>query len=61
MTSKDKFLSEVFNDEIKKIEVKTKQFLKILGFCISKCFRKIRISQTKETKNLMNFLIKEGY
>ena len=52
MTSKDKFLSEVFSDESKKIEVKTKQFLKRLGFCISKCFRKIRISQTKRNKKL---------
>ena len=37
MTSKDDFLSQVFNDEEKHIEVKTKQFLKRLAFCVSKC------------------------
>ena len=43
MTSKDNFLSEVFQEEEKNIEVKTKQFLKRLGFCIS-----IRITNTKK-------------
>ena len=46
MTTQDIFLSEVFNDESKNISVKTKQFLKRLGFVLSKCFRKISIKQT---------------
>ena len=52
MTSKDKFLSEVFHDDEKKIEVKTKQFIKRLGFCVSKCFKKIRIKSTHKNKAL---------
>ena len=58
MTSKDTFLSEVFNDENKKIEVKTKQFLKRLGFCMSKCFRKIKIGKTKQNKELEDLFTK---
>jgi hypothetical protein len=50
MTSKDTFLSEVFKDENKNINVKSKQFVKRIGFCISQCFRKIRIKQTKRNK-----------
>ena len=52
MTSKDDFLSQVFNDEEKHIEVKTKQFLKRLAFCVSKCFRKIRIKGTQRNRTL---------
>ena len=52
MTSKDNFLSEVFQEEEKNIEVKTKQFLKRLGFCISQSFKKIRITNTKKNKYL---------
>ena len=43
MTSKNTFLSEVFDDNTKDITVKTKQFLKRFGFCLSKSFKKIRI------------------
>ena len=52
MTSNDNFLSEVFHDEEKKIEVKTKQFLKRLAFCVSKCFKKIRVKGTRRNKAL---------
>ena len=52
MTSRDTFLSEIFNDESKKIEVKTKQFTKRLKFLMSKCFRKIRIGPSKRNKEL---------
>ena len=45
ITSRDTFLTEVFNYENKRIEVKTKQYLKRLGFFMSKCFRKIRIEK----------------
>ena len=50
MTGKDSFLSEVFSDESKNISVKTKYFIKRLGFVLSKCFRKIRLRQTKKIK-----------
>lgn len=50
MTTKDTFVSEVFNNESKNISVKTKQFVKRLNFCISQCFRKIRIKQAKRNK-----------
>ena len=52
MTSKDKFLSEVFLDESKTIHTKTKKFINRLNFCISQCFRKIRIKQTKHNKDM---------
>ena len=51
-TSKDKFLSEVFEDESKCVEVKSKQFIKRLKFCLGKCFRKIRIKGTKRNMHL---------
>ena len=54
-TSKDCFLSEVFHDEDKSIEVKTKQLIKRLKYCITKCFRKTRVKkyqQNKETEEL---------
>ena len=54
MTSKDTFLSEVFDDENKSINVTTKQFIKRLGYVISKCFNKIRIKQTKKNKEIEN-------
>ena len=52
MTGKDSFLSEVFSDESKNISVKTKYFIKRLGFVLSKCFRKIRLKQTKRNKDI---------
>ena len=45
MTSKDTFLSEVFDDENKSINVTTKQFIKRFKFCLSKCFKKKRVGQ----------------
>ena len=52
MTSNNKFLSEVFDDKDKDVSVKTKQFLKRFGFCLSKSFRKKRVKQTKHNKAL---------
>ena len=52
MTSEGKFLSEVFDDEKKDVEVKTKQFLKRLKYCITKCFDKIRIKGPRVDKKL---------
>ena len=52
MTDEGTFLSEVFKDENKDIEVKTKQFLKRLKFCIIKSFKKIRIKGPKRDKKL---------
>ena len=52
MTGKDSFFSEVFSDETKIISVKTKYFIKRLGFLLSKCFRKIRLKQTKRNKDI---------
>ena len=52
MTSSDDFLSVVFNDEDKNIEVKSKQFLKRLGYCLSKCFKKVKIKGTRRNKSL---------
>ena len=49
-------MSEVFNDESKDISVETKQFLKRLGYVLSKCFRKIRIKQTKNNKEIESLL-----
>ena len=57
MTTRGKLLSEVFNDKGKNMSVKTKQFIKRLGFVMSQCFRKIRIKQIKknpEIKKLLN-------
>ena len=51
-TSKDKFLSEVFEDENKSVEVKSKQFIKRLNFCLGKCFKKVRIKGTKRNQHL---------
>ena len=55
MTNKDTFLSEVFEDETKNIAVKTKQFVKRIGYCLSQCFRKVRIKQTKRNKEIEGF------
>ena len=52
MTSEGHFLSEVFNDENKDIEVKTKQFLKRLKFVITKCFKKTRAKGQKKNQQL---------
>ena len=43
MTSKDNFLSSVFNDHTS-IEIQTKKFLKRFGYCLSQCFQKVRIN-----------------
>ena len=45
MTSKDTFLSKVFDDESKSIEVATNKFLKRFKYCLSKCFKKTRVCQ----------------
>ena len=52
MTSKDQFLSEVFNDPSKNINVTTKKCIKRLNFCLSQCFRKIRVKQTRRNKEM---------
>ena len=52
MTGRDHFLSEVFTNETKNISVKTKYFIKRLGFVLSQCFKKIRIKQTKRNKEI---------
>ena len=46
LTSKDNFLSSVFNNE-GDIETQTNRFLKRLKYCLSICFKKIRVSKTK--------------
>ena len=46
LTSKDNFLSSVFNNE-GDIETQTNKFLKRLNYCLSICFKKIRVSKTK--------------
>ena len=38
MTSQDNFLSEVFDDPNKNMNVKTKQFIKRFGYCLSHFF-----------------------
>ena len=43
---------EVFDDETKDINVKTKKFIKRLNFCLSQCFRKIRVKQTRRNKEI---------
>merc|ERR1712083_578266 len=48
-TSKSTKLSEVFETD-DDIEKQTKKFLKRLGKCIHKCFKKIRIKSTKTTE-----------
>ena len=52
MTSEGQFLSEVFNNEEKDIEVKAKQFVKRLKCCISKCFMKNQIRGPKTNHKL---------
>ena len=51
MISKDSFLSSVFLEE-GNIETQTKYFLKRLGYCMSKCFKKIRVNKNKKNKDL---------
>ena len=58
MTSQGTFLSEVFENKNKNIEVTSKQFLKRFGFCLSKCFRKVRIGKTKKNIELDNLFTK---
>ena len=52
MTSRDKFLSEVFNNNYQTVTVKTKKLMKRLKFCLSQCFRKVRLKQTKKNKEI---------
>ena len=52
MTSQDNFLSEVFDDPNKIMNLKTKPFIKRFGYCLSQCFRKTRIKQTKRSNEL---------
>ena len=49
--SEDLFLSSVFTEE-GNIETKAKYFLKILGYCMSKSFKKIRVNKNKKNKDL---------
>ena len=56
MTNSDVFLSEVFGDKNKSIGVQTKHFLKRFGYCLSKCFKKIRIGKTKKNKELEDLM-----
>ena len=58
MTSQGTFLSKVFENQKKNIEVTSKQFLKRFGFCLSKCFRKVRIGRTKKNIELDNLFTK---
>ena len=51
MTSQDSFLSSVFETE-ESIQKQTKKFLKRLGYCMSMCFRKIRVNHSKKNKVL---------
>ena len=52
LTSEGRFLSEVFDNENKDIEVTTKQFLKRLKYCITQCFDKIRVKGPRVDKKL---------
>ena len=52
VTSNDRFLSEVFDDEEKDVEVKAKQFIKRLKYCISKSFKKTRFTGPKRDEKL---------
>ena len=58
ITSKNYFLSEIFNNEDKNNEVKTKQFLKKLGFYLSQSFKKVRIGNTKKNSDFEDLLNK---
>ena len=51
ITSKDSFLSSVFTED-GNIEKQTKYFLKRLRYCMSKYFKKIRVSNNKKNKDL---------
>jgi hypothetical protein len=51
ITSEDSFLSSVFTEE-GNIETQTKNFLKRLGYCMSKSFKKIRVNKNKKNKDL---------
>ena len=51
MTDSGNFLSSVFKNG-KSLSTQTKQFIKRLKYCISQCFRKIRIGKTKRNKKL---------
>ena len=58
MTSNDKFLSQVFEDKDKQIEGQTKKFPKRFGYCLSRCFIKIRIRDTYRNKALQELFNK---
>ena len=57
ITSKDNFLSDVFNSE-GNIETKTKKFLKQLNCCLSMSFKKIRVNKTKRNKKIEELFTK---
>ena len=52
MTSQEGFLSEVFDDQNKCISTTSKRFNKRLNYCISKCFKEVRINKTHKNKAL---------
>ena len=56
MTSKDEFLSEMFNEPNKSINATSKRFIKKLGFCITKSLKKMRINKTHRNKALEELL-----
>jgi hypothetical protein len=58
MTSRDNFLSNTMQNKDKDINTRTKKFLKRIGYCISKCFKKVRIKQSKRNKTIENLFNK---
>ena len=46
----------MFQDENKNVNTTSKRFIKRLGFCISKCFKKVRINGTYKNKALEELL-----
>ena len=51
ITSRRKFLSGLFEEE-GNIKNQAKKFLKRLNYCLSVCFKKIRINKTRKNKEL---------
>ena len=48
-TSKTSKLSEIFDSE-ESINTQTKKFIKLLNKCLYKCFRKVKVSNSKQTE-----------
>ena len=48
-TSKTSKLSEIFDSE-ENMNTQTKKFIKLLNKCIYKCFRKVKVSNSKQTE-----------